>query len=187
MRKFFKFILIFVIIAALACVGIFGYGLFMRVSYPMGYSEYVTRYAAENNLPPSLVFAVIKCESSFNPNVVSSVGAKGLMQITPDTFTWLQTKTGEQIDDVDLFGPAINIRYGTMLLSYDLKNLSAGGDLNDPANIRKAVAAYHAGLTKVKSWLVNGQLGDIPYADTAQYVQRVLEVQKIYQQLYKIQ
>ena len=50
------------------------------------YSNYVMQYSMEFDVPPALVYAVIKAESGFNPNAVSSVGAKGLMQMLPSTF-----------------------------------------------------------------------------------------------------
>ena len=49
------------------------------------YSNYVMQYSMEFDVPPALVYAVIKAESGFNPNAVSSVGARGLMQMLPST------------------------------------------------------------------------------------------------------
>lgn len=170
-------ILMCLVLAALLLL--FGSQKIMQWLYPQDYSELVTAYAQEQQLDPTLVYAVIKCESGFRPDAVSSVGAKGLMQLTDDTFYWLQSKTGEKLEPDALFDPATNIRYGTLLLRLHLDEF---GDAE------LALAAYHAGRSRVNQWLKesDGTTGKeiIQYADTRQYVTKVLETQDLYRSLY---
>ena len=83
--------------------------------YPQRYDDFVETYTTAHGLEKSFVYAVIKCESGFDPQAVSPVGARGLMQIMPETFEWLQSKTGETNDLDALFDPETSIRYGCML------------------------------------------------------------------------
>lgn len=152
--------------------------------HPLKYSEYVERYANENNLDPFLVYAVIKTESSFVPTSVSNVGATGLMQIMSDTFDWIQYR----LDDnetvyEDMNDPETNIRYGCYLLGYLFKLYG---------NMDCAIAAYHAGPGSVSSWLKNPEysddgitLKDIPIADTKHYLRKIHRAYEIYKQLYE--
>ena len=60
--------------------------------YPRRFSAQVETYAAEYDLDPLLIYTFIRTESSFKPDAVSSVGARGLMQMTSDTFEWIKSK-----------------------------------------------------------------------------------------------
>lgn len=160
-----------------------GYQISLRVVfYPLKYSALVERYAEEYGLETSLVYAVINSESSFDPNAVSKAGALGLMQLTPETFAWLQTKTGESRADEALFEPEVAVKYGCLLLSLNLKEFS-----NTPA----AVAAYHAGRSRVAGWLTDEKYSNdghelfrIPYKETSAYVDNVIKAQQRYRQIY---
>ncbi len=155
----------------------------VQTLYPRKYSEIVESVSQEYNLDEVFLYAVIKTESSFNKDAVSDVGAMGLTQIMPDTFKWLQTKTGESLPDDALFEPEISIKYGGYLLSYLLE------EFKDP---KVALAAYHAGITRVNEWLENPEyskdgktLYNIPYDSTSGYTEKVLKNVKIYTDLYK--
>ena len=117
----------------------------LKSLYPLQYEKEVEIGCQTQGLEKSFVFAVIKCESGFDREAVSSVGARGLMQLMPETFRWLQSKTGDELDDDDLFDPAVNVRYGCYLLHILLSEFSGEQDV--------AVAAYHAGIGNVSSWL----------------------------------
>lgn len=160
---------------------------FLKYNYPLKYTPYVDEYAQTNGLNKSLVYAVIRTESNFNPKAVSNIGALGLMQLTPDTFEWAQTKTNENesLSTDSLYDPQMNVHYGTVVLS---------SLLNEFGREDTALAAYHAGRTKVKSWLTDAQyshdgksLYHIPFADTRAYVKRVLASKASYQEIYKMQ
>lgn len=184
--KFFKKILIFLLIIVLIGAGILAYFKVQRLIYPEEYSIYVTKYSEKYDVDTQLVYAVIKCESSFEPNAVSSVGAIGLMQLTEDTFDWVQSKykqsdyyDGEpQYTADDLYSPEINIKYGTYLLKLHLREF---GD------VKTALAAYHAGRGNANGWLENSDyskdgktLVTTPYKETNAYMQRVVEVRDKY-------
>ena len=62
--------------------------------YPLSYKDMIVRMADEYGLDPWHVAAVIRCESSFNAGATSSVGARGLMQIMPETGQWIAGKFG---------------------------------------------------------------------------------------------
>ena len=99
----------------------------MELSYPRKYKSIVTEQAAEYDLEESLVYAVIKAESNFDAEAVSSVGAVGLMQMMPETFYWMQTHVGETYDESALYEPGVSIRFGCALLRL---LLSEYGDLD---------------------------------------------------------
>lgn len=155
-----------------------------RALYPMEYSETVSTYAAQYDVPPALLYAVIHTESGFRADAVSEVGALGLTQITPETFRWLQTKTGETLPDTALYEPETAIRYGALFYSLLLSEFD-----ND---WQTAAAAYHAGRGQVNAWLANPEysadgktLTTTPSKATNHYVSKVLRAVNIYYHLYE--
>lgn len=152
--------------------------------YPRQYVSFVEDNAAAFHIDESLLYAVIKTESGFDKNAVSSVGAKGLTQITPDTFAWLQTKTGEVYEEDALFEPEISIYYGAYFLDMLLDEFD---------NIETALAAYHAGRGIVNDWLEDPEISpdgaaleNIPYEDTAGYVKKVMKNIERYEKIYDL-
>ncbi len=155
----------------------------MKIAYPQKYSEYVNKAAADYNLPPALIYAVIRTESGFDPDAESSVGARGLMQLMPSSFEWLLQKRGEtdKYTSDALFDPAVNIDYGAYLLRYFYDYYG---------NEQCAVAAYNAGFV-VSDWLADSSyspdgvtLTEIPYPETSQYVDKVESTKSVYIELY---
>ena len=158
--------------------------LALQTVYPLKYSELVEKYSAEYNLDEAFVYAVIETESGFNKDAVSNVGARGLMQIMPDTFKWLKSKTGEKLPDDALFEPEVSIRYGCFLLRYLLDEFE---------NEKTALAAYHAGVGRVKKWLKDPEYSDdgktvarIPYETTKNYTEKVMKTYHRYIKLYDL-
>lgn len=157
---------------------------FYKAAYPLGYVEDVLAQSAAQGVPPELVFAVIRTESGFNPDARSSVEARGLMQITKDTFEWAQYRLKEQ-DELhfnDLFRSDLNIRYGTSILQLLLEEFETE---------ENALCAYHAGWGNAKKWLADPtassdgvHIDNIPYGDTGRYVKKVMQTKQIYQKLY---
>ena len=151
--------------------------------YPMEYTELIRSRAAAEGLEPAYVAAVILAESSYDPQAVSSVNAKGLMQIMPETGAWIAGKFDETYVEGCLFDPETNIRYGCWYLGYLLRRYD--GDKTC------STAAYHSGQGTVDGWLkdpeysTDGRTLNIiggPRANT--YVGRVLEYYEKYTQLY---
>ncbi|MEK3984374.1 lytic transglycosylase domain-containing protein [Paenibacillus sp. FSL K6-3166] len=100
---------------------------------PTSYDDLIQTASAKYGVPVDLIKAVIDTESSFNPNVVSSAGAKGLMQLMDGTARGLGVS--------DSFDPAQNIDGGVRYLSYQLKRFDG--------QEKMALAAYNAGPGRV--------------------------------------
>ena len=175
-KKLFFALLVLVI---LLCVAFYT----LRYLYPQKYSDKVDMYSEKYGIESSMVYAIIKCESNFNENAISHANAYGLMQITRDTYEWAAKRENDK-DYLEntLFDPDTNIRYGCVIYSI-FKNEFASPSV--------CLAAYNAGRTRVKTWLgdknysADGKtLDKIPYAETENYVKKVLRTQKIYELIY---
>lgn len=181
-KKLTDFLMLLLLVFTLLTVIYFGSVSILKTLYPRHYIEFVEKYSQSNNLSEEFVFAVIECESGFDKNAVSYLDAKGLMQIMPETFHWLQEKRGEKLAEESLFNPETAIDYGCYFYGILLEQF------DDEAT---AVAAYHAGASSVESWLASTDysddgktLKDIPYPSTKKYVEKVMKVKNIYQKLY---
>lgn len=187
-RKTGRVLLTGLLLAAIgAAVLFFSMQRIADVRYPLGYRELVTKYAEEQELPESLVYAMIHTESVFDPQAVSDVDARGLMQIRRDTFDWISGRMKlDPLPDYDgnVFDPETNIRYGTFLirLLYD-----------EFGTYELALCAYHAGRGNVISWLKDPEISpdgetvdEIPFSDTRWYVDRVMQTREIYQKMYDL-
>ena len=152
----------------------------LHIFYPIKYGDYVHKYSMEYNLDSSLVFSVMKSESGFKHNVVSSKDAVGLMQITPDTGEWIAENM--DIDDYSLMNPETNIMFSCWYLDYLTERFD---------DVETAIAAYNAGEGNVDSWLENPDFSadgvtllSIPYSETDKYVKKVMNAYNIYNKLY---
>ncbi len=153
--------------------------------YSLEYKSYVNNSASNYGVDSYLIFAVIKTESGFDPSAVSSVGARGLMQITEDTFNWIQLQidpTKEYTYD-DMFDPKVNIDFGTYYISRCLERYN-----ND---ISTAVASYHSGWGTVDELLEDPEystdgitLSVFPYDQMNHYVDKINTNYKNYLSLY---
>lgn len=151
--------------------------------FQIKYESSIDKYCKEFNVDKYLVYAVIKQESNFDNEAVSSASARGLMQITEDTFNWLKPQLGESSTTFeDLFDPDTNIRYGVFFLSILNENFN---------NQNTSVAAYNAGLNITKQWLQDSNyssdgvtLHTIPYGETENYVAVVDYNYKKYLEIY---
>ncbi len=171
-------------LAVITLIGVFYFGSIsvLKTLYPLKYADSVERQAEENNLSPYFVYAVIECESGFDPEAVSHVGATGLMQIMPDTFEWISSKLGEAKDYSLATKPEVSIKYGCYLYGYLMKKYKSE---------ETALAAYHAGMGNADKWLrderysADGKtLHTIPFPSTADYVKKVIRTKNIYEKLY---
>ena len=179
-------LIVIVIVITLLLLGIDKlYGFIMLKLYPKDYSEFVEKYCAEYSVSENFAYALIKCESNFDPKAKSSAGAMGLMQLTPETFSYLSEKlTGEALDEARILEPELNIRFGTYYISYLSEKFEGEKSL--------VIAAYNAGPAKVEEWLKNEKyspdgktLKAFPYKETENHIKKVLSAEDKYKTLYK--
>ena len=155
-------------------------------AHPIYYKDLIEQYAAEYNLKPAYVAAIILNESSFRTDAESSVGARGLMQLMPATAEWIARKLDVEGYSFDrMYDAETNIRFGTWYLNY-LSRLFRG----DPVLV---TAAYHAGQGEVSGWLsdpsmsqdgVTLALENMTDGPTKVYAGRVTQAYGIYEALY---
>ena len=182
MKKLLSIILIIIII-------IFGINynkiknMTLRKIYKIDYSEYVERYSEEYQVDKYLIYAIIKAESNFSEEAVSSKGAKGLMQLMQTTAEEIATKINIEVTEENILNPDININLGTKYISILIQKYG---------NIGLSLSAYNAGSGNVDKWIANGTLKNdgsdienVPYTETNNYVRKILRDYEIYKQLYK--
>ena len=149
-----------------------------EVTLPLQHEDIIRQQAAQKDVPADLIAAVIYNESRFRDQT-SHAGARGLMQITPSTAQVIERLSGGQTFKFDdLSNPDINIRYGTFYLRYLIQKF---GD-----NEIAALAAYNAGETNVAAWGGSSlSLDDIPFPETRNYVENVLDKRDEYARHYR--
>ena len=178
--------ILLIIIFAILIIVVFNFNdiktYVLEKMYPIKYSEYVELYAREYNVDKNLIYAIIKAESNFNCDAVSTKGANGLMQLMQPTAEEVAKKLNFKIDENTILEPKVNINLGTKYISILLEKY---GDVG------LALAAYNAGSGNVDSWIQNNVLKkdgsnieNIPYKETNNYVRKILRDYKIYQNLY---
>ena len=168
-----------VVTAVAAGVGPFGDAVREFVTLPLRHDDIIRQQAAEKDLDAALVAAVIYEESRFRDQT-SNAGARGLMQITPDTADFIARRSGgTRFVQEDLATPQINIAYGTWFLRYLIDHYEGNETL--------AVAAYNAGITNVNGWVKRAggaeefdASRDIPFPETRAYVENVAESRESY-------
>ena len=154
-----------------------------EVTLPLRHDDIIRQQAGQKQLDPALIAAVIYEESKFRDQT-SKAGAKGLMQIVPDTARFIARKSGgTEFELRDLGTPQINISYGAFYLRYLIQSYDR--------NVVLALAAYNAGQRNVDGWVrrAGGVEGfdagrDIPFPETREYVTGVLERQREYREHY---
>jgi len=154
-----------------------------EITLPLQHEDIIRQQSAEKDLNPALVAAVIYEESRFRDQT-SHAGARGLMQITPETAEFIARDSGGvAFEQDDLATPQVNISYGTYYLRYLLRRYDG--------NEMLAVAAYNAGETNVNRWVARaGGTGGfdaeaIPFPETRHYVENVEERKQEYREHYR--
>lgn len=155
------------------------------LAYP---TEGIPRSAAiPAGLDRALVYAIARQESSFNPAAVSPVGARGLMQVMPDTAAAMARELRLRHTAAKLTSdPAYNATLGAAYLEKRLADFDGSYILT--------FAAYNAGAGRVREWIARfgdprdpgvdpvTWVEDIPYPETRNYVQRVMENVQVYRE-----
>ena len=148
-----------------------------ELTLPLRHEDIIRQQAEEKGIEASLIAAVIYSESRFRDQT-SSAGARGLMQITPETAIDIARRSEAQTFVIkDLADPQINISYGT----YHLRDLLELYDGNEVA----ALAAYNAGPGNVEEWGGSDlKLENIRFPETRAYVEDVLDKRDEYRAEY---
>lgn len=152
--------------------------------FPLKYWDEIKYFSDKFSLDPFLIAAIIKVESEFKPHAMSKRGAKGLMQLMPETAKWIASQNGMEYKEEFLFKPEYNIHFGCWYLN-SLRNQFDG-------SLPLILAAYNGGRGNVKKWLQKKEwdgkfknLNDIPFKETRQFVKKVNYNYKIYKWFYK--
>jgi soluble lytic murein transglycosylase len=156
---------------------------FDRYAFPV---DGLPRYSAVGpQVEPAVVYSIARQESAFNPKTVSSAKALGLMQVTPEAGRYIAKKFGVAFDERRLLHDSVyNMQMGAAELGDDIERYRGSYIL--------AFAGYNAGAGRVKEWVE--RYGDprdphidpvdwverIPFSETRNYVQRILENLQVY-------
>jgi soluble lytic murein transglycosylase len=154
-----------------------------ELTLPLHHDDIIRQQAREKHLDPALIAAIIYEESRFRDQT-SHAGARGLMQITPETADAIAKHSGGvRFKQSDLAEPQINISYGAYYLRLLLDHYGQNETL--------AVAAYNAGIGNVDRWVTQAGGPDgfttaenIPFPETRAYVENVLQRRKDYRKNY---
>lgn len=177
MGKLLKFILtMLVVFATVFFVG--------RYIYKTKYIDIIEKECLKYNINSVEILSIIKAESNFKEDAVSSKNAYGLMQLTLDTANWCAKELGiSYIKQEDLLNAETNIKLGVFYYNYLLKRYD---DTNS------ALAAYNGGMGNVDKWLCDKNyskdgktIDTTPFAETTRYITKINNNIKIYKLLYK--
>lgn len=153
-------------------------------TFPQAFKPWVQKYSSSAGVNPEWVWSIMRAESLYKPDVISPVGARGLLQLMPYTARNLARLAGDAAETPpNVLDPETNIRLGAQYLArlrQKFKN-----------NLPLAAAAYNAGPHRVEGWLVNfGHLDTdefiehIPFLETRNYVKKVVRNHTFYRRLY---
>ncbi len=152
----------------------------MEVLFPRAYRAFIEDIAAHSRFPSQFLYGLIREESYFDPGIVSGAGAVGLAQLMPETAA--DAAKSLRMPDPILTDPEVSLKLGV----YHLEKLHSR-----VGSIPKALLAYNAGLSRIRSWdRKNGDLSvdlfveAVPYVESRQYVRKILVSSVIYAGLY---
>ena len=177
-----------VLLVLAVCAALLLPGLWKRAErtlYPRKYEALVEQWADTYDLDPLLVDAFIRTESGFDPQATSTVDARGLMQMTEETFIWLRSKIApdEGLLFANLYDPETSIRFGCYYLHLCMERYN--GD------VATAAAAYHSGwgtvdaLLQMEEHSADGEtLQGFPYNQMNHYVKKITSCYARYQRIY---
>ncbi|MBI4228649.1 MAG: lytic transglycosylase domain-containing protein, partial [Deltaproteobacteria bacterium] len=154
------------------------------LSYPRGYSDIVRAFSKKYNIDEYLVYSVIREESRFQKNAISSASAIGLMQLMPATARLTAREVGISGFNTDMLNvPRVNIELGIYYLKKVLSLFN--GD------IILALASYNAGPQRAEDWIVRFPnlekdefVEEVPFRETRNYIRRILRSYGAYKAIY---
>jgi peptidoglycan lytic transglycosylase len=184
-RRRFAAAVVAALLAAVAAVALSGVldEAVREITLPLRHDDIIRQQAADKNVDAALIAAVIYEESRFRDQT-SNAGARGLMQITPETADFIARRSGGvRFQQSDLATPQINISYGAWYLRYLIDHYKGNETL--------AIAAYNAGQSNVDRWVARAggpanfdSAKHIPFPETRAYVRNVQERRQQYRDHY---
>ncbi len=137
--------------------------------FPTPFEDCVSKYSALYSVDRNIIYSLVKAESLFKQNAVSSAGASGLMQLMPSTARGIAR--GLRLENYDLADPCTSIQLGAKYISGLMKEFKN--------NYQYAVAAYNAGAGNVNKWMERYKNEDMdyfteftPFIETRYYILR---------------
>lgn len=153
-----------------------------QILYPLAFRECVEKESAAYNIPTHLIYSVIKAESNYIPEAVSSAGATGLMQLMPATAAGIARQL--KITGYDLKDPCVSIKFGTNYIAW-LNRYFKG-------QIEYMVSGYNAGPGNVNNWIDRFKTENMdyfaeftPFAETRGYIYRTIKFSIQYESIYR--
>lgn len=155
--------------------------------YKTTYIDYIEDSVKGTSIDPYLVLSMIKVESGFNVNAVSSKEAKGLMQIKDSTYEDVKDSFTNRNDSIDIFDPKTNIKVGVSYFQKLIRRYNG--------NYYIALLAYNGGMGNVDAWLKKGiitsdldteNVPEVPFNETKNYLKKVISIYNIYKFLYNL-
>jgi soluble lytic murein transglycosylase-like protein/Tfp pilus assembly protein PilF len=153
--------------------------------YPLDYGDQIRACARETGLPGHIIAGIIRQESAFDPRATSPVGARGLMQLMPETAREVSRKVGVPYAPERLYQPDVSVRLGAVYFRELLDRFDG--------NVELALASYNGGPNRIQRlWKESGH-ADAELADFVEtlnldesrnYVKRILVLADSYRQLY---
>ncbi|MBI4596160.1 MAG: transglycosylase SLT domain-containing protein [Candidatus Tectomicrobia bacterium] len=157
---------------------------FWETIYPLGYWQEIKKNAEQNGVDPLLIASLIRHESVYDKDVVSHVGAVGLMQVMPTALEkYSQLTGGEKISSSQLFDIRTNIAVGSWLLARELKAFKG--------ELIPSLMSYNAPRERVLKWkeTITAQdpeefIESITFHETRQFTKSVVQIYKEYKRIY---
>ena len=163
----------------------------LSLFYPQPFKDLIEKYALEADLGPEILYGLIRTESYFVSDIVSSAGATGLTQLMPPTAEEMAVRIARRGgpdysgEGMNLKNPEINIHIGSYYLRYLIEQMG---------HPMLAILAYNGGMGRVRRWLAaDRQKGTLPLdlfletieiAETREYGRRVVAAAAVYGYLY---
>lgn len=179
-----KRLLLLILIVLVIIIIAINYKNILKISYKTSYNNYVEKYSEEYKIDPLLIYAIIKAESNFNSDAISSKGACGLMQLMDNTAKEVaENNVMEYESGVTLYNAEKNIQIGVAYFA---------GLLKEFENTNVALVAYNAGSGNVNNWIKNGiiksdgsDIENVPFKETNMYIRKINRDYKVYKMIYE--
>lgn len=154
----------------------------MTIDEPLHYISHIQQAAQDHGIDPFVLAAVARVESSWQEDAESHMGARGLMQIMPETGQYLAGLRGMELSPQNLYDSRVSLDYGAYYLKYLQEKFN---------NWNLVFAAYNAGPGQVEQWLAEqrisegGDMTSIPFEETRNYVEKVNYYLNYYKEMYQ--